>query len=132
MATATISNDTDPDHFWVGEEVLRTYAAADSAEQAMADLRYLIGRCPVVTASGLGDKEVWRFAVAPGPRLGDDSAHVSCSMTTGSDVEECDSLLVRIGTALVIVNEQGNDPGSSRYLPQLADAALRKYQAAGS
>ncbi|WP_143765500.1 hypothetical protein [Catenulispora acidiphila] len=132
MASATLSNDTDPDHFWVGGEVLRTYNDG-TASQVMTEVRALIGHCPIVNTSGIGgDKEVFRYAVAPGPRLGDDSAHVSCSMTTASDVLECDTVLVRIGTGLVAVFEEGSDPGGSRYLPQLAAAALQKYQAAGS
>jgi hypothetical protein len=127
MAATTLSNDSDPDHFWVGGEVVRTYAGG-AAEQAMADVRTLVGRCPVVTSSGSGSAEVFHFAVASGPRLGDDSVHVSCSMTSGSDVLECDSLLVRVGSAVVVVAEQGNDPGGNRYLAPLAEAALRKYQ----
>jgi hypothetical protein len=41
-------------------------------------------------------------------------------------------MLVRVGTALVVVQEMGNNPGSHKYLPQLIEAALRKYQATGS
>lgn len=131
MAAATLSNDTGPDGFWLGTEVLRTYAD-DGARQAMIDLRTFIGRCPtVVVSSGLGVGDRYRFVVAPGPRLGDDSIHVSCS-TSGSETLECDSILVRIGTALVVVQEEGNKPGGDAYLTQLAEAALRRYQPTGS
>ncbi|SDY03687.1 hypothetical protein SAMN05444365_101451 [Micromonospora pattaloongensis] len=99
----------------------------------MTDLRTFIGRCPtLVVSSGLGIGDRYRFAVAPGPRLGDDSIHVSCSTTSGSGTLEWDSVLVRIGTALVVVKEQGNKPGGNRYLTQLAEAALRRFQATGS
>lgn len=131
MAAATLSYDADPDDFWVGNEVLRTYAD-DGARRAMTDLRTLIGRCPTVASSGQGGGGSYRFATAPGPRLGDDSVHVSCSSTSGSDTLECDSLLVRIGTTLVVVQEQGNKPGGDKYLTQLAEAALRRYQTTGS
>ncbi|WP_370367430.1 hypothetical protein [Catenulispora sp. GP43] len=128
FASATLTNDTDPNHFWVGAEMLRTYTG-DTATQAMADLRSLVGRCPVVTTSDLdGKPEVFRFAVTSAPRLGDDSVHISCSMTYDSEVMECDSILIRIGTTVVTVDEQGADPGGYRYLPQLAAAAVRKYQ----
>ncbi|WP_091550734.1 hypothetical protein [Micromonospora pattaloongensis] len=132
MAAATLSYDAGPDDFWVGTEILRTYAD-DGARRAMTDLRTFIGRCPtLVVSSGLGIGDRYRFAVAPGPRLGDDSIHVSCSTTSGSGTLEWDSVLVRIGTALVVVKEQGNKPGGNRYLTQLAEAALRRFQATGS
>jgi hypothetical protein len=131
MAAATLSFDADPDGFWVGNEVLRTYAG-DGARRAMNDLRTFIGRCPTVASSGQGVGGSYRFAMAPGPRLGDDSIHVSCSMTSGSDTLECDSILVRIGTTLVVVQEQGNKPGGDKYLTQLTEAALRRYQTTGS
>ncbi|WP_154943011.1 hypothetical protein [Micromonospora palomenae] len=128
MAAATLSYDAGPDDLWVGTEVLRTYAD-DGARRAMTDLRTFIGRCPtVVVSSGLGIGDRYRFAVAPGPRLGDDSIHVSCSTTSGSDPMGWDSVLVRIGTTLVVVQEQGNKPGGHKYLTQLAEAALRRYQ----
>ncbi|WP_405110017.1 hypothetical protein OG559_29635 [Micromonospora sp. NBC_01405] len=131
-AAATLSYDADPDVFWVGTEVLRTYAD-DGARQAMTDLRTFTGRCPtVVVSSGPGIGDRYRFAVAPGPQLGDDSIHVSNSSTSGSDPMEWDSIIVRIGTALVVVQEEGNEPGDDKYLTQLAEAAVRRYQTTGS
>ncbi|WP_189194941.1 hypothetical protein [Micromonospora fulviviridis] len=132
MAAATLSYDADPVGWgWVGNEVLRTYTD-DGARRAMADLRAFIGRCPTVASSGQGAGGSYRFSVAPGPRLGDDSIHVRCSSTSGSDALECDSVLIRIGTTLVIVQELGNRPGGDEHLTQLAEAALRKYQTTGS
>ncbi len=132
MAAATLSYDAGPDDFWVGTEVLRTYAD-DGARRAMSDLRTFIGRCPtVVVSSGLGIGDKYRYAVAPGPQLGDDSIHVRDSMTSGSgSMLEGDSVLVRIGTTLVVIREEGNNPGGHRYLTQLAEAALRRYQTTG-
>ncbi|MFF4894615.1 hypothetical protein [Micromonospora chersina] len=99
----------------------------------MADLRTFIDRCPtLVKSSGLGIGDSYRFAVAPGPRLGDDSMYVSSSMTSGSDTLEGDSVLVRIGTTLVVVQEQGNEPGGDKHLRQVAEAALRRFQTTGS
>ncbi|MGW4294292.1 hypothetical protein ACWEH1_14695 [Micromonospora chersina] len=132
MAAATLSNGADPDGWgWVGNEVLRTYSD-DGARRAMTDLRTFIGWCPTVAASGQSVGGSYRFAVAPGPRLGDDSIHVSCSSTSGSGTLECDSILVRTGTALVVVQEQGNEPDGDQYLTQLAEAALGRYQTTGS
>ncbi|MFI7650352.1 hypothetical protein ACIBTZ_30360 [Micromonospora sp. NPDC049460] len=132
MAAATLSYDAGPDDLWVGNEVLRTYAD-DGAQRAMADLRTFIGRCPtVVVSSGLGIGDRYRFAVAPGPQLGDDSIHVSCSSMSDFGTLECDSILVRIGTTLVVVKEHGNKPGGNKYLTQLAEAALRRFQTTGS
>lgn len=126
MAAATLGFDAGPDGYWVANEVLRTYAD-DGARRALADLRTFIGRCPTAT-SRFGDN--YRYAVVPGPRLGDESVRVSCSTTSGA--LGCDTVLVRIGTTLVVVQEQGNEPGGSKYLTQVAEAALRRYEATGS
>ncbi|NES27888.1 hypothetical protein GCE86_10025 [Micromonospora terminaliae] len=127
MAAVTVSHDAEPGWPWVANEVLRTYAD-DGARRAMTDLRTFVGRCPTVVASS-GDR--YRYAVAPGPRLGDDSVHLS-SHTSGAETLEWDSILVRTGTALVVVHEEGNRPGGDTHLTQLAEAALRTYQATGS
>ncbi|MFC4145133.1 hypothetical protein ACFO0M_02585 [Micromonospora mangrovi] len=130
MAGATLSVDAGPDGLWVGTEVLRTYADA-GARRAMSDLRTFLGRCPTVASSGrVGGS--YRFTVSAGPPLGDESLRVGCTMTSGTGILRCDSILVRIGTDLVVVQEQGNTPGDGRYLIQLTEAALRRYQATGS
>lgn len=132
MAAATFSYDAGPDGLWVGNEVLRTYAG-NGGQQALIDLRTFIGRCPtVVVSSGPGIGDSYHFGVAPGPAVGDDSIHVSDSMTSGSTTVEGDSMLVRVGTALVVVQEQANKPGGDKYLTQLAEAAFRRFQASGS
>ena len=123
MAAATISNDPAAGDLWVGSEVLRTYAG-DGAEQALTDLRSLISRCPSVDS--------FRFAVSRGPQTGDDSVHVSCSMTASFGALECNSVIVRVGSALVAVQEQGNESSGDGYLNQLAEAAVRRYQATSS
>lgn len=128
MAAATIAFETGPDEIWVGNEVLRTYAD-DGAVRALADLRALVARCPtVVVASGLGAGDRYHYAVAPGPRLGDESIHLSCR----GDELECDSVLVRAGTTLLAIQQQANPPGGHRRLAPLAEAALHRYQATGS
>jgi hypothetical protein len=129
IAAATLSHDAGPDDLWVGNEVLRTYAD-DGARRAMNDVRTFIGRCPTVAASGPGG-DSYRFAVTPGPRLGDDSLHVRCGTTPASGALECDSILVRTGSTLIVVQEQGNGPGGDRYLTPLAEAALRRYLTTG-
>ena len=130
MAAATLSYEAGPDDLWVGGEFLRTYAD-DGARRAIKDLRTFIGRCPTVESSFLGGGS-YRFAVAPGPRLGDESIHLRCSMTSGSDTMECDSVLIRSGTTLLVVKEQGNKPGGDKFLTQLAEAALHRFQTTGS
>ncbi|SCE76492.1 hypothetical protein GA0070558_105198 [Micromonospora haikouensis] len=129
MAAATLAYDVDPDNFWVGTEIIRTYAD-DGARRAMTDLRTFVGRCPTV-ASGPGGGS-YRFALAPGPGLGDDSLRVSSSSTSGADTLTFDSIVVRTGTALIVVKEQGNNPDDDKLLAQVAEAALRRYQATGS
>ncbi|MEU7175790.1 hypothetical protein ABZ949_30390 [Micromonospora tulbaghiae] len=129
MAAATVSSAEGPDYPWVANEVLRTYAD-DGARGAMADLRTLIARCPTVASPGQ-DGGSYRFAVVPGPRLGDESMRVDSSATSGSITLEWDSILVRTGTTLVTVHEQGNEPGGDDHLPRLAEAALRSYQTTG-
>ncbi|MFG1937196.1 hypothetical protein [Micromonospora tulbaghiae] len=129
MAAATVSSAEGPDYPWVANEVLRTYAD-DGARRAMADLRTLIGRCPAV-ASPRQDGGSYRFAVVPGPRLGDEIMRVDSSTISGSTTLEWDSILVRTGTTLVTVHEQGNEPGGDDHLTRLAEAALRSHQTTG-
>ncbi|MEH0933397.1 hypothetical protein [Micromonospora sp. CPCC 205558] len=131
MAAATLSYDAGPDDLWVGTEVLRTYTD-DGARRAITDLRTFVDRCPAVVLSGGGGGGSHRYAVAPAPRLGDDSIHVSCTVTSGLDAMACDSLLIRIGTTLVVVQSEGNKTGSDKYLDQVAEAALHRYQTTGS
>lgn len=131
MAAATVSRfDAGSDDLWVGAEILRTYAD-DGARRAMTDLRTFIGRCPTAESSLLG-RSSYRYAIEPGPRLGDDSMYVRCSSTSDSVTLGCDSVLVRIGTTLLVVTDQGSGPGDDDYLPQVAEAAVRGYQATGS
>ncbi|WP_431944288.1 hypothetical protein [Micromonospora marina] len=85
---------------------------------------------PTVASPGQ-DGGSYRFAVVPGPRLGDESMRVDSSATSGSITLEWDSILVRIGTTLVIVREQGNEPGGDDHLTRLAEAALRSFQTTG-
>jgi len=131
MAAATVSGTADAGQVWVGNEVLRTYTG-DGARQALADLRAFVGRCPVVTTSSGQDVLTFRYAVAPGPRLGDESVRLSCSMTSGSDPLLCDGILIRTGTTLVAVQDQGDQSADDPYLAQLAEAAVRRYQTTGS
>ncbi|MET8229503.1 hypothetical protein ABZS77_02335 [Micromonospora sp. NPDC005298] len=131
IAAATLSYDAGPDDFWVGTEVLRTYAD-DGARRAIADLRAFIDRCPTASPSAQVGGATHRYASAPGPRLGDESVHVSCTATTGADALKCDVLLVRIGTTLVVIQEEGNKPGNDGLLTQVADAALHRYQSTAS
>ncbi|WP_433494954.1 hypothetical protein ACQP26_03755 [Micromonospora sp. CA-248089] len=129
MAAATVSSAEGPDYPWVANEVLRTYAD-DGARGAMADLRTFIGRCPTVASPGQ-DGGSYRFAVVPGPRLGDESMRVDSSTNSGSVTLGWDSILVRVGSTLVVVQEQGNEPGGDDHLTRLAEAALRSYQTTG-
>ncbi|TNH30748.1 hypothetical protein FHG89_05725 [Micromonospora orduensis] len=131
IAAATLSYDVGPDDLWVGTEVLRTYAD-DGARRAMADLRAFIDRCPTASPSAQLGGGSYRYASAPGPQLGDESVHVSCTATSGADALKWDVLLVRIGTTLVVIQEEGNKPGNDELLTQVAEAALHRYQSTGS
>lgn len=126
MAAATLSYVVNSEDLWVGTEFLRTYTD-DGARRAMNDLRRFIGRCPAVESSS-GNH---RFAVAPGPRLGDDSLHVTYRTMSDAGPLRWDSMIVRTGTALVVVQEEGNTSGDD-HLARVADAALRRYQTTGS
>ncbi|MFF5171414.1 hypothetical protein ACFY3U_02105 [Micromonospora sp. NPDC000089] len=130
IAAATVSHDAGPDQLWVGNEVLRTYAD-DGARRAIDDLRTFVGRCPTAVAS-IGGRASYRYAVGPGPRLGDESLHLSCRMTSGSGTLGCDTILVRLGTTLLVAQEMGDDSGGDGYLSRLAEAAVRRYRAGGS
>ncbi|SCE84021.1 hypothetical protein [Micromonospora mirobrigensis] len=129
IAAATLPRDSGPDDLWLGTEVLRTYAD-DGARRALTDLRTLVARCPnVLPPDGTGR---YRYAIAPGPRLGDESVHVRQSAGTGPDTTRWDCLLVRVGTDLVVIQEEGNKPGGDELLVQLAEAAVRRYRTTGS
>ncbi|MEV7329721.1 hypothetical protein [Micromonospora sp. NPDC093244] len=130
-AAATLSYDAGPDDLWVGTEVLRTYPD-DGARRAITDLRTYVDRCPTVALSGQGDDATHRFALTPGPKLGDDSVHLNCTATSGADVLKCDVLLIHVGTTLVVIQEEGNKPGNDELLTRVAEAALRRYQKTGS
>ncbi|MEW2426895.1 hypothetical protein AB0877_02655 [Micromonospora sp. NPDC047644] len=128
-AAATLSFDAGPDDLWVGTEVLRTYTD-DGARRAMADLRTFIGGCPTLV---LPDQDgSYRFAVAAGPRLGDDSLHLIQATTSRLDTLEWDVILVRAGTSLVVVQSEGNKPGGVEHLNRVAEAAVHRFQTTGS
>lgn len=67
-----------------------------------------------------------------GPHLGDDSIQVNCVMVASSGNLDCSSIIVRIGSALVAVMEQGNETNGDVYLNQVTEAAIRKFQATAS
>ncbi|MGC4849400.1 hypothetical protein ACLQ3F_19340 [Micromonospora sp. DT15] len=129
IAAATLSFDAGPDDLWVGTEVLRTYTD-DGARRALADLRTFIGSCPTVVLPDQGGS--YRFAVAAGPQLGDDSLHVINATTSGPETLEWDVILVRTGTTLVVVQAEGNKPGGAEHLTRVTEAALHRFQTTGS
>ncbi|MFI6239659.1 hypothetical protein ACIBEF_07255 [Micromonospora sp. NPDC050795] len=129
IAAATLSFDAGPDDLWVGTEVLRTYTD-DGARRAMAALRTFIGGCPTLVLPDQGGS--YRFAVAAGPQLGDESLHVIKATTSGPDTLEWDVILVRTGTTLVVVQAEGNKPGGAERLTRVAEAALHRFQTTGS
>ena len=129
MAAAVLSSDkTDPR--WVGDEVLRAYPTEDGAKKALADLRMLISHCPEVEEPVAGD-QVWHLSVTAGPRLGDDSVHVDCSMSSGFNVLCGHAILIRTGACLVETQSQSLGDLGAGGLDRLAGAALRKFQAGG-
>ncbi|MFH7599239.1 hypothetical protein WDV06_29695 [Streptomyces racemochromogenes] len=74
----------------------------DGARRAMEDIRALVGRCPSVelphTAGETAD-----FALADGPRLGDESLVVQARVMPGG-TERADATVVRVGSALVVLS----------------------------
>ncbi|MFC0005467.1 hypothetical protein [Micromonospora siamensis] len=99
---------------------------------AVADLRTLVARCPSVLVSDGAGGFVSRYAIAPGPRLGDESVHGRQSSGTGPDTMRWDCLPVRVGTDLVAIQEEGNKPGGDELLVQLADAAVTRHRTTAS
>jgi hypothetical protein len=113
--------------FWRGTEQLFGYHG-DGAQQAMAAVRHWVARC---AGSHPG------ASIGPGPKLGDDSLtlHVSISVRTSSASSGApfDSVVVRAGTVVFVVSEQGvpatggADDNAAR-LTAVVSAAYSRFQ----
>lgn len=77
----------------------------DGAHQAMRDMRNLVGRCRSVDLP----RASWEpagFAVAEGPRFGDESLVIQAVVTTSTtgDSQRADATVVRVGSSLVVIS----------------------------
>ncbi|MFI8265831.1 hypothetical protein [Streptomyces sp. NPDC085665] len=107
-ATATFSGGHSVGNGVIpGLETLYSFPG-DGAHQAMQAMRDLVGRCRNVELPRASWEavETSSFAVAEGPRLGDESlviqAMVTTSTTGGS--ERADATVVRVGSSLVVIS----------------------------
>ncbi|MCM9077295.1 MULTISPECIES: hypothetical protein [Streptomyces] len=90
-----------------GSEMLYSFPG-DGAHQALQDMRDLVGRCRSVDLP----RASWEpavaagFAVAEGPRLGDESLVIQASVTMGTtgDAQRADATVVRVGSSLVVIS----------------------------
>lgn len=80
----------------------------DGAHQAMQDMRNLVGRCRSVDLprASWEPAETAGFAVAEGPRLGDESLVIQAVVTTSTtgDSQRADATVVRVGGSLVVIS----------------------------
>ncbi|MGR4877922.1 hypothetical protein ACIPUC_00550 [Streptomyces sp. LARHCF249] len=79
----------------------------DGAHQAMRDMRNLVGRCRSVDLprASWEPAETFSFAVAEGPRLGDESLVIKATVTTSATgSQSADATVVRVGSSLVVIS----------------------------
>ncbi|MEU8436566.1 hypothetical protein AB0F18_27410 [Streptomyces sp. NPDC029216] len=77
------------------------------AHRAVEDMRALVDRCRSVELPHAPGEpaDTAAFAVAEGPRLGDESLVVRATVMTGADgTERADATVVRVGNALVVIS----------------------------
>ncbi|MFF4427662.1 hypothetical protein ACFYZ4_00660 [Streptomyces sp. NPDC001513] len=93
-----------------GTETLYSFPG-DGAHQAMQDMRNLVGRCRSVELphASWEPAETAGFAVAEGPRLGDESLVIHATVTAGAtstegDPQSADATVVRVGSSLVVIS----------------------------
>lgn len=81
----------------------------DGAHQAMQSMRDLVGRCRTVDLphASRDPAETAGFAIAAGPRLGDESLVIQAVVTTsaaGGGSQRADATVVRVGSSLVVIS----------------------------
>ncbi|MFG2986408.1 hypothetical protein ACGFYQ_35030 [Streptomyces sp. NPDC048258] len=90
-----------------GLETLYSFPG-DGAHQAMQDMRNLVGRCRSVDLphASWEPAETSSFAVAEGPRLGDESLVIQAMVTTSTTgtSQRADATVVRAGSSLVVIS----------------------------
>ncbi|MFF3673092.1 hypothetical protein ACFYYS_03790 [Streptomyces sp. NPDC002120] len=96
-----------------GMETLYSFPG-DGAHQAMQGMRDLVGRCRSVELprASWEPVETAGFAVAEGPRLGDESLVIQAMVTTGAtgatgttgESQRADATVVRVGSSLVVIS----------------------------
>ncbi|WP_330300458.1 hypothetical protein [Streptomyces sp. NBC_00503] len=90
-----------------GAEKLYSFQG-NGAHQAMQDMRNLVDRCRSVDLphASWEPAETSRFAVAEGPRLGDESLVIQAVVTTSTTgrTDHADATVVRVGSSLVVIS----------------------------
>ncbi|MFE2326237.1 hypothetical protein ACFXD5_20315 [Streptomyces sp. NPDC059385] len=81
----------------------------DGAHRAMQSMRDLVGRCRTVDLPHASSEpaETAGFAIAEGPRLGDESLVIQAVVTTsapGGGSQRADATVVRVGSSLVVIS----------------------------
>ncbi|MFD5420137.1 hypothetical protein ACFWJT_19170 [Streptomyces sp. NPDC127069] len=90
----------------------KLYSFADGgAHRALEDMRALVGRCRTVELPHAAGEpaDTAAFAIAEGPRLGDESLVVQAAVTGGGQgaaggTQHADATVVRVGNALVVIS----------------------------
>jgi len=120
---------------WIGAEELASYSG-DGAARVLTDLRQLVTRC---AKTNIGDVNTPTYATAlDGPKLGDESLTIKVRTTSilgGGAVAASDSIIIRIGSTLILVDEVSAyvpPDDSSPQLTALAPAAVKAFNAAGN
>ncbi|KJY33917.1 hypothetical protein VR44_12955 [Streptomyces katrae] len=90
----------------------KLYSFADGgAHRAVEDMRALVARCRTVELPHAAGEpaDTAAFAIAEGPRLGDESLVVQAAVTGGGQgaaggTQHADATVVRVGNALVVIS----------------------------
>jgi hypothetical protein len=118
--------------FWRGTEQLFGYQG-DGAQKALTAVRQWVTRCTGIQPGGT----TVDASIGAGPKLGDESLtlHVSMNVriSSGEAAAPFDSIIVRTGTVVFVVCEQGmpaaNGSGdNSARLTAVANAAYARFQ----
>ncbi|WP_157436264.1 hypothetical protein [Actinospica robiniae] len=121
---------------WLGSERLVSYPG-DGAAHVLTDIRELGARC---AKTNIGEADTPTYAtVVDGPKLGDESVMVKVRSTLTTDFTSAhfsvDAMLIRIGSALIVLDETSTPTpadGSSPQLAALASVAVTAFNAAGN
>lgn len=124
--------DESSGFFWRGTEQLLGYQG-DGAQKALTAVRQWVTQCSGIQPGG----KTLDASIGAGPKLGDDSLtlHVSMGVQTSSGAATApfDSIIVRIGTVVFVLSEQGvpaanGSADNAARLTTVANAAYARFQ----